>query len=370
MDVSVYRPDELTTADRTAWTTLQAKAHPSGRPHMTNPFLSPEFTLAVGHCKRAVRVAVIREDGPSGEPVAFFPYQRYPAGVGRAVGLGLSDCQGLVHRPGFQWCADELLSACGLTLWEFDHLAPGQHPFEQSATGSFASPVMDVAEGWDAYLARLRAKSPNFTRTTFAKERRLRRHHTEVRYVHDERDPAVLRTLMEWKSRQYQRTGLADRFARPWITELVQQLFRTRSEPFAGILSVLYADGRPISAHFGLRTERVLSWWFPAYDPAYSRYSPGLILLMHLAEAAAGDGIAYLDLGRGDSRYKDSFKTGELSVSEGLASRRDPVALALEKSHARVRAMADAVFAHADLLERAHQLLKSAGTPRERGKAP
>ena len=363
MVVSVYRSHELTPADRTAWTTLQSQASCRDWPQMANPFLSPEFTLAVGSRKRGVRVAVARE--PSGEPVAFFPYQRFPGGVGRAVGIGLSDCQGLVHRPGFQWHADELLSACGLALWEFDHLAAGQHPFERSATASFPSPVIDVAEGWDAYLAQLRKKSPSLTRTTLAKERRLKRQHTDVHYVHDERDPAALRTLMEWKSAQYLRTGLNDRFARPWITQLVQQLFHTRSEPFAGILSVLYADGRPVSAHFGLRTERVLAWWFPAYDPAFAKYSPGLILLMHLAEAAARDGIAYLDLGRGESRYKDSFKTGELSVSEGLVSRRHPVAFALGKSHAPVRALADAVFSHAQLFGRADQLLKSARRPRE-----
>ncbi|MEV0976743.1 GNAT family N-acetyltransferase [Streptomyces sp. NPDC049915] len=370
MDVSVYHPDELTAADRAAWTALQSAAQPGGRPQMANPFLSPEFTLAVGRCKRGVRVAVVREKGPSGEPVAFFPYQRYPAGVGRAVAFGMSDCQGLVHRPGFEWDADELLAACGLTLWEFDHLTAGQHPFEQSATGSFASPVIDVAEGWDAYLARLRAKSPTFTGTTLAKERKLGRHHTDVRYVHDERDPAVLRTLMEWKSAQYHRTGLADRFARPWITQLVQQLFQTRSEPFAGILSVLYADGRPIAAHFGLRTERVLAVWFPAYDPAFAKYSPGLIHIMHMVQAAARDGIAYLDLGRGDSRYKDSFKTDELSVSEGLVSRRHPVALVLGKSHAPVRALADVVFSHAEVLGRANRLLRSVGMPRGPGKAP
>lgn len=215
MDVSVYRPDELTAATRTAWTTMQSEAHLRGRPQMANPFLSPGFTLAVGRCRRGVRVAVIREESPCGEPMAFFPYQRTPAGVGRAIGLGLSDCQGLVHGPGFQWDAHELLAACGLAVWEFDHLASGQQPFEQSATGSFPSPVIDVEEGWEAYLARLRTQSPKFTRTTLAKERKLGREYADVHYVHDERDPAALRTLMGWKSAQYRRTGRSDRFAHP-----------------------------------------------------------------------------------------------------------------------------------------------------------
>ena len=189
MDISVYRPGELTAADRAAWTSIQSKAHLQGAPELGNPFLSPEFALAVGRCRRGVRIAVVREGG---EPVAFLPFQRTATGVGRAVGLGVSDAQGVVHRPGFTFDARELLKACGLAVWEFDHLVDGQTAFAPAATGSFPSPVMDVDQGYDAYLAHLRARAPKFTRTTLAKERKLARDHEDVRYVHDERDPAAL----------------------------------------------------------------------------------------------------------------------------------------------------------------------------------
>ncbi|MEU6219751.1 GNAT family N-acetyltransferase [Streptomyces sp. NPDC047022] len=364
MDISVYRPGDLSAAERAAWTALQSKAHLNGSPELANPFLSPEFTLAVGRTRRSVRIAVVREDG---EPAAFFPFQRTAAGVGRAVGLGVSDCQGLVHRPDFTWDARELLRACGLAVWEFDHLVEGQTPFEGSASGAFPSPVMDVDQGYDAYLRQLRAHSPKFTRTTFAKERRLGRDAGEVHYVHDERDPAALRTLMAWKSAQYRRTGRSDRFAHPWINELVQQLFHTRSEPFAGILSVLYAGGRPIAAHFGLRTERVLACWFPAYDPAYSKYSPGLILHLRMAEAAAADGIAYLDLGRGQKEYKDSLKTRELIVSEGWVTRRHPVAFGHRAHRVPVRALRNAVLSRPEFFEPADKILKRVGKIRSKG---
>jgi CelD/BcsL family acetyltransferase involved in cellulose biosynthesis len=358
VDITVYRPGELNAADRAAWTALQSKAHLNGSPELANPFLSPEFALAVGRCRRGVRIAVVREDG---EPAAFFPYQRTTAGVGRAVGLGVSDCQGVVHRPGFTWDARELLRACGLAVWEFDHLTEGQTPFEPHAAGTYPSPVMDVDQGYEVYLTQLRARSPKFTRTTLAKERRLGRDAADVRYVHDERDPQALRALMAWKSAQYRRTGRSDRFAHPWINRLVRQLFHTRSEPFAGILSVLYADGKPVAAHFGLRTERVLACWFPAYDTAYAKYSPGLILHLRMAEAAAADGIAYLDLGRGQKEYKDSLKTRELAVSEGWVGRRHPVALGHRARRAPVRALRNAVVGRPELFEPADKLLKRMG---------
>ncbi|MFE2579167.1 GNAT family N-acetyltransferase [Streptomyces sp. NPDC059378] len=358
MDISVYRPGELTAADRAAWTAIQSKAHLHDAPGLSNPFLSPEFALAMGRVRRGVRIAVVRQDG---EPAAYFPFQRSAAGVGRAVGLGVSDAQGLVHRPGFTWDARTLLRACGLSLWEFDHLVQGQEPFEAGASGTFPSPVMDLDRGYESYLGELRARSPKFTRTTLAKERRLGREARGVRYVHDERDPAALKTLMAWKSAQYRRTGRSDRFAHTWISGLVQQLFHTRHEPSGGILSVLYADGRPVAAHFGLRSERVLACWFPAYDPAYAKYSPGLIMHLRMAEAAAADGIAYLDLGRGHKEYKDSLKTRELTVSEGWVTRRHPVALGHRAHRAPVRALRNAVVARPYLFEPADRLLKHMG---------
>ncbi|MCX4975746.1 GNAT family N-acetyltransferase [Streptomyces sp. NBC_00620] len=363
MDISVYRPGELTATDRAAWTALQSKAHLNGSPELANPFLSPEFALAVGRCRRGVRIAVVRENG---EGVAYFPFQRTGAGIGRAVGIGVSDCQGVVHRPGFTWDAHELLRACGLAVWEFDHLVEGQAPFESGASGTFPSPVMDVDQGYETYLSQLRERSPKFTRTTLAKERKLGRDAGEVRYVHDERDPEALRTLMDWKSAQYRRTGRSDRFAHPWITHLVQQLFHTRSEQFAGILSVLYADGKPVAGHFGLRSGRVLACWFPAYDPAFSKYSPGLILHLRMAEAAAADGIAYLDLGRGQKEYKDSLKTRELAVSEGWVTRRHPIAIGHRARRAPVRALRNAVLARPELFEPADRILKRMGKIRSR----
>ncbi|MFH8985777.1 GNAT family N-acetyltransferase [Streptomyces varsoviensis] len=358
MSISVYRPGELTAGDRAVWTAIQSQSFENGTPQLANPFLAPEFALAVGRCRRGVRIAVAREER---EPVAFLPFQRSASGVGRAIGLGVSDAQGLVHRPGFQWDARELLSACALSVWEFDHLVEGQKPFEVGAVRSYASPVIDVEQGYAAYLGQLRKQAGKFTRTTLAKERKLGRDVGEVRYVHDERDPAVLATLIGWKSAQYRRTGRSDRFAHAWIAHLVEQLFHTRTPSFAGLLSVLYAGGRPVAAHFGLRSERVLACWFPAYDPAFAKFSPGLVLHLRMAEGAAAQGMAYLDLGRGEKEYKDSLKTRELTVSEGWVTRRHPVALAHRARRAPVRALRNTVLSRPELFDPADRLLKRMG---------
>ncbi|MFD0168162.1 GNAT family N-acetyltransferase [Streptomyces decoyicus] len=364
MDVAVFRPGELSGADRSAWTALQSQARSLGAPQLANPFLSPEFTLAVGHCRGGVRIAVLHQDGG---PAAFLPFQRSALGTGRAIGLGVSDAQGLVHRPGFRWDAQDLLRACGLSVLEFDHLVAGQDPFEAASFGGHASPVIEVDQGFEAYLTGLRARSPKFTRSTLAKERKLGRDIGPLRYVHDERDPAALRELMRWKSAQYRRTGRSDRFAQPWIVRLVQRLFHTRTDSFAGLLSVLYAGERPVAAHFGLRSPSVLACWFPAYDPQFAKFSPGLVLHLRMAQAAAADSMDYLDLGRGAKDYKDSLKTSELVVSEGWVMRRHPVALGHRARRAPVRALRNAVLARPELFASADRLLKRVGRIRSGG---
>ncbi len=280
--------------------------------------MEPEFTDVVGRVRPRSRVAVVYDGG---EAAGFLPHERGPLGQGRAIGLGVSDCQGAVLRQDLAPDTRRLLRACSLSSFAFDNLEAEQGLFVPHAAEEHTTYVIDVEQGYEAYEKVLRARSPKFLKTTLAKERRLGRQVGDVRFVFDERDPAALRTLMAWKSAQYRRTGRRDRFAQEWITRLVGRLAGTRAPECTGTLSVLYAGGRPLAAHFGLRSTTVLACWFPAYDPDFAKYSPGLILHLRMAEAAAAEGIGMLDMGRGPAEYKDSLKTGELPVYEGAATR-------------------------------------------------
>ncbi|MBZ6288738.1 GNAT family N-acetyltransferase [Streptomyces olivaceus] len=311
--VRVLRPEELGAGEREHWRELRAK---SAAPR--NPFMEPEFTDVVGRVRPRARVAVVYDGG---EAAGFLPYERGPLGQGRAIGLGVSDCQGAVLRQDLVPHPRELLRACSLSSLAFDNLEAEQELFVPYAVEEHTTFVIDVGDGYEAYERALRERSPKFLKTTLAKERRLGRQVGDVRFVFDERDPAALRTLMEWKSAQYRRTGRRDRFAQEWISRLVARLAETRAPECTGTLSVLYAGSRPVAAHFGLRSGTVLACWFPAYDTEFGKYSPGLVLHLRMAEAAAAEGIGLLDMGRGSAEYKDSLKTGELPVYEGAVTR-------------------------------------------------
>ncbi|MGH4022955.1 MAG: GNAT family N-acetyltransferase [Pseudonocardiaceae bacterium] len=354
MQITVVHPGELGPAEVDAWRGFQRS-----QPALANPFLSPEFTVAVGRLRPCARVAVLSEGAGI---VGFFPFERGPLGAGAPIAAGLTDCQGLIHAPDADWDPQQLLRACRLAVWEFDHLVDGQKPFEPYQVCRAASPIMDLSGGYEAYLAPLRRWSR--IRDLPRRHRRLAREVGEVRFVLDSTDPAALRTVMAWKSAQYQRTGRTDRFAQPWIIELCEQLLAERTESFSGLLSLLYAGDELVAGHFGLRSPRVIPTWFPAYDPRFGRHSPGLLLHLSMAEEAAAEGVDHIDMGRGAKEYKELFTSRELIVAEGRVMRRVPAAALHWVRRAPARRLRNTVTEHPALFRLADRLLRTYGHTR------
>lgn len=316
MKVAVIRPDELGENEFAIWHGFQ-RATPS----LANPFLAPEFTVAVGRLRPRSYVAVLSEGS---EIIGFFPFERSPLGSGIPIGGGIADCQGVVHAPGVNWDPHELLRSCGLAVWQFDHLVDGQKPFEPYEVVRAPSPVMDLSDGFDAYYASLHHTSS--LRTLRRRERRLTTRSGEPRVAFPCHDHDALRTLMAWKSAQYLRTGLYDQFARTWVVQLLEQLLETATDNFSCVLSALCVGDQTVAVDLFLRNDDVLAAWFSAYDPAYASYSPGLLLHLHGARCAADAGVAHIDMGRGEQDYKEVLRSRDLFVAEGVVARRSPAA--------------------------------------------
>ncbi|MFG1697198.1 GNAT family N-acetyltransferase [Nonomuraea sp. NPDC049309] len=354
MKITVVHPGNLGPSELRRWRALLR----SGR-ELINPFLCPEFTLAVGRLRRDVRVAIIEE---AGDVVGFFPFERHALGIGKPVGAGLTDAQGAILSPGLELDSSWLLKKCGLSVWEFDHLIGDQFPAHQASR--HPSPFMDLRGGYEAYVNVIKLQSGKTYKSTMYKERKLGRDVGELRHRYGVTDRAALRTLMGWKSEQYRRTGRTDRFAWPWIVQLVEDLLHVDRPAFAGVLDMIYAGDRPVAGHFGLRSDTVLAGWFPSYDPEFARYSPGLIHHLSMAREAPKQGIQVVDMGRGDKEYKDKLKTGEFEVAEGRLARRTPAAGLHWLVRTPVRAARNTVLAQPRLREPADRLLKTYGRVR------
>ena len=309
MDVSTCRPEELSLADLTGWHRLQ-----SSGPALDSAFLSAHFARTVGRFRDDTRVAVVRH---LGEPVAYFAYHLRPLGVARALALGISDAQAVICAPSFSLDPVDLLRSLGIGVWDFDHLISNIDIFGPYSYYTTNAPVMDVSGGYEAYMQQDDRASHRLVRSTLQKRRKLEREQGKLEFVFESSDRDALATLLSWKSEQYKRNGRFDRFARPWIAGVVRELAFSDDPTCRGSLSTLTAGGRLVAAHIGVRTPSRLSLWFPAYDPEFGPYSPGLQLFLFMAEGAASQGIRLLDLGVGTETFKQSLASWYYPVSCG-----------------------------------------------------
>jgi CelD/BcsL family acetyltransferase involved in cellulose biosynthesis len=306
--IFVAHPAELGAEEIALWRTMQGTSL-----GLASPFLAPEFTLAVSRIRPGARVAVLESEG---KIAGFLPYERRRFAIGVPIGDGVCDRQGLVHAPGLRLDPQELVRSCGLAGLEFDHLLAEQAPFRPYHDRLTPTYVMDLTGGYDAYLRERLEVSKRSLKTLSVKRRKLESQVGEITFELHAPDRGVLAALERWKSDQYHRTGWPDRFAERWVRQLVDELFSATAGECTGTLSVLRAGGQVVACHFGLRSQSVLCCWFPTYDVRFARYSPGLLLHLEMARAAAELGVQHFDLGKGPEPYKDLLRSWELPLVE------------------------------------------------------
>jgi len=281
---------------------------------LASPYFRPEFTQIVAGMRDDAFVGVLEDaDGIAG----FFPFQKAGGGIGKPVGGTLSDYQGVIARSGLVYDPPTLVRACGLKIWDFDHLLVSQAAFARWHRRRDSSPMLDLAHGYEAYAQERRQAGSEQIKKIGNMIRRIEREVGPLRFEAHSPDPAALATTLKWKSEQYLRSGAEDLFSQTWVRDVVSRIMMTQGEHFAGMLSLLYAGDRLIAGHAGMRSRTAWHYWFPSFDTEFEKYSPGTILLLKMAEHAEPIGIHTIDLGKGPSPYKQRLMSREVALAEG-----------------------------------------------------
>ena len=312
MKIEIITASEIDGDLRDRWRELQTM-----RPAFASPYFCSEFIDAVASVRSDVFIAVI-EDG--GEIRAVFPYQRGRFGTGRPVGGQLNDFHGVLGDLPTGMKPSDLLGSCRLNSWSFHYLPASQ--LESLEAGAEAevndAHFIDLTQGYEAYEATVRASGSKLLKKMGRKLRNLERDIGEVRFEPHVSDSALLGELLEWKSRQYRQAGLVDVFSFKWARHLVERIHALKTPDLSGMLSALYAGDSLVAMHMGMRSRSVWNWWFPRHDPRFDNYSPGILLRLMTAKAAAEMGIKRMDLGQGgDDTYKPRLATGAIPVATG-----------------------------------------------------
>jgi len=286
---------------------------------LANPFFHPEFTRAVGAVRQDVEVAVLSDGG---NIVGFFPFQRGPREAGRPVGGVLSDYHGVVHGPDAAIDPKTLLRGCRLRAWRFNHLIASQAAFAPHHVATATSPYVDLGDGFEAYCIGRRQSGSRTVERLLRFERKIQREVGPLRFVAHQVDDELLDTLFRWRVAQYERIGAVNFLATDWSASLVRRIAQTDATDFGGMLSALYVDDRLVAVHLGMRSGAVVHGWYSGYDDALRKYSPGMLLLLNLFRQAGDIGVRRFDFGKGPEQYKQSLKTGEIALAEGVVDLR------------------------------------------------
>jgi CelD/BcsL family acetyltransferase involved in cellulose biosynthesis len=313
MKIRVEKFENLAEEEVAAWSEIQRFDAP-----LDSPYFRPEFTRAVAAVRSDVEVAVLEEKG---QPAGFLPFQRSAWNTGRPVGGALSDFHGLVARSGTLCEPQSLLRACSLYTWQFDHLVAGQQWLAPFVWKEADSPYIDLSAGMDTYLAKRKNKR-RFMARYGQKKRKLAREIGPVRYEFHQPDREILATCLKWKREQYRRTYELDIFQFSWVRNLIDRILESTGNDFASVVGVLFAGDSIASINFGMRSGCVLHSWFPAYNVALGKYSPGFLHWVELMKSAAAHGIRRIDLSKGQEPFKARLKSGASRVGEGAVDLR------------------------------------------------
>lgn len=327
MKFRILKPSDLNADLCSAWTALL------GEGPWRSPFFRPEFAQLAGSIRPEAQIC-LGEDQAG--PALFFPFQRGSFGSVTPLAGRLSDFHGVVARPALEWRMEEVLAGCGAASLEFDHWIAADGPLAPYISSVDASRYLDLAAGYSAYEAERLASMASDFREVMRRRRKLAKDFREVVFTWNSADPAVWTQLLSWKSEQYLRTGMTDVLAFPWVRRLLEGVRDQQTPALSGVLSSLHLDGRLAAVHFGMRSGGVLHSWFPAYDRELSKASPGIVLLLMIAQQAPAEGVARIDLGKGDESYKVKLAGSADPVATGVIDLR-PLATTVRSAWRKTR---------------------------------
>lgn len=306
--VEIVDAASLGPAERAAWRDLRA-----ADPLLASPYFDLRFIEIAGQIAPGSKLAVVRQ----GDAVrGFLPFQKRGALL-QPLAAPLSDFHGMIAASGLS--VSRLLPHLpGARRARFGGLvgASGEDLLGLTSRRAMAA---DLSKGFEAYVA---SRDGRFLKDKRRRRRAFEREHGTLSFslLPATRDDVAM--IVERKRAQIARTHQYDVFACGWTVSLLERLVDASAEDFGLRTATLRAGGRVVAAELGLLSGARYHLWFPVYDPAFARYSPGALMTLDTLEALAGLGVSRVDFGVDADSYKRDFADPVETVFEGMIERR------------------------------------------------
>jgi CelD/BcsL family acetyltransferase involved in cellulose biosynthesis len=191
------------------------------------------------------------------------------------------------------------------------------------------APVLDLTPGWEAvYQEKTSSKKRSLHRRRRRQLAELGRLEVVVARRLEELGPALeeafrLHTL-RWEGRP---DGSG------FVTPAGKRFHREVLPPLVDLdvprIVLLTLDGRAVAFHYYLAFESRMYVHRLAFDPAFARFSPGLVNTLDTIEAAAAEGLTRVEFLGGAERYKIELADGVEPLCHGLGLARNARARAV-----------------------------------------
>ncbi|MEM1105269.1 MAG: GNAT family N-acetyltransferase [Pseudomonadota bacterium] len=306
LTVALVDMADVSAADSDAWHALR-RHHPHGR----SPLLSPQFARLVAGVRDDVRAVLARRGHLL---VAALAVHVRPSRHARPVGAPFDDFAGPLIAPGEHLSPQKLIESAGLRAYT----ARASVCLEQNGIDGAAYPYIirpglpaDLEDRARAYPKRFK----NFRRL----ERKMERHFGPATLEWGRPERRDVDQLLAWKRRQFRRDGLVDltsaRHSRI-VLEAAASAAPDDPAAFGGYLVKLSCQGRMVAGHFGVREAGRFHPWISAFDPHFSAFAPGMVLLKRVLSAMNDMALDAYELGDGHEHYKKYFGEPSAPVAQ------------------------------------------------------
>lgn len=313
---------DLSDIDAETWARFQA-----ADPVLSSPYFSLAYFKAVDKVRPGVKVMRFYD---CGRISGYWPFRKGPFGTARPVAGTMDDLHGIIAHPKASADLNDPILRRHIGGYAFSAVPSQQRRHGLRGQYGSGNQVMDLSQGYDAWLEGRSADSSNFRREWRKAQKLLDTPHVTVH--HDLIDQASFDRLIELKREAYHRAGHFDLFKLKWPRALLTELLKSSDDAARGVLSTLRIEGEIAAIAYCMRSTRALHYWFPAYEANFAKQKPGLALLFALAQWADQERLTELHLGLGDTQYKRQMASWMMPVRGGTLALAPPQQLATDFS--------------------------------------
>lgn len=300
--VDIVHPGQLTVEDVESWRTLI-----EGHTDYHSPLLSPDFAILMGKTREDARVALFRDADGLACVFAFFAR---PDRRGRPIGAPFADYSGPILRSDVDVGLSEIIAAAGLAYWRTEALVDPWNRFTAERGLQQVSQVIHLDKDPDEYLETCRKAHAKRFKNFRRLESQAGRDGHELIFKFGQPESALVETLLRLKSAQYRASGLVDLTSARLSREILDSVAGSEN----GFAVSLWSGEAFVSGHFGFRTGERFHPWIAAYNPDFSQYSPGNLLLKQIIAHMPEMGLSVYDLAEGHDHYKKYYTNASRNI--------------------------------------------------------